>query len=72
MLNKNEIINGLKNEEFIVRNAVYEYVCNLHLYDNVEINEALVDFLIDNYEAGINYAGLVYSKLNEKLIQLLV
>ena len=32
MLNKNEIIKELKNKEFIVRNAIYEHICNLHLY----------------------------------------
>ena len=34
MLNKNEVIKELTNEEFIVRNAIYEYVCKLHLYDD--------------------------------------
>ena len=34
MLNKNDVIRELTNKEFIVRNVVYEYVCNLHLYDD--------------------------------------
>ena len=34
MLSKSEIIKELKNKEFIVRDAVYEYVCRLHLYDD--------------------------------------
>ena len=34
MLSKSEIIEGIANEEIIVSNAVYEYVCNLHLYDD--------------------------------------
>lgn len=45
MLNKNEVIKELSNEEFIVRNAVYEYVCNLHLYDDRKINEALIKLI---------------------------
>ena len=72
MLNKNEIINELKNEEFIVRNAIYEYVCNLHLYDDKDINKALISFLKNNYNVGINYAGLIYSKLNKDIIECLI
>lgn len=72
MLNKNEIINELKNKEFIVRNAIYEYVCNLHLYDDKDINKAFITFLKDNYNFGINYAGLIYSKLNKDIIESLI
>ena len=32
MLNKNRLINEFKNKEFIVRNAIYEHVCDLHLF----------------------------------------
>lgn len=71
MLNKNEIKKELKNEEFIVRNAVYEYVCNLHLYDDNEINEALIEFIKNNY-SEINMSGLRFSKLNKKIIQCLI
>ena len=49
MLNKNEVIKEVLNEEFIVRNAVYEYVCNLHLYNDRKINEALIRFIKNNY-----------------------
>jgi hypothetical protein len=71
MLNKNEIIKELKNEEFIVRNAVYEYVCNLHLYDDNEINEALIEFIKENY-SEINMSGLRFSKVNKQIIQCLI
>lgn len=46
MLNKNRIINELKNKEFIVRNAIYEHICDLHLYDDEDINKAFIVFLI--------------------------
>ena len=72
MLNKNEIINELKNKEFIARNAIYEYVCNLHLYDDKDINKAFIAFLKDNYNLGINYTGLIYSKLNQEIINFLI
>ena len=71
MLNKKDVIRELTNEEFIVRNAVYEYVCNLHLYDDKEINEALIKFIENNYE-NINFAGLKYSKLNKEIIECLI
>ena len=71
MLDKNEVIKGLKHEEFIVRNAVYEYVCNLHLYDDTEINESFINFIKNNYDS-INFAGLKYSKLNKDIIQCLI
>ncbi|MCI8412129.1 MAG: hypothetical protein HFJ40_06875 [Clostridia bacterium] len=71
MLNKNEVIKELSNEEFIVRNAVYEYVCNLHLYDDKQINEAFIKFIENNYNQ-INFAGLKYSKLNEDIIECLI
>lgn len=72
MLNKNKIINELKNKEFIVRNAIYEHVCNLHLYDDEDINKAFIVFLQDNYNLEINYAGLIYSKLNKDIIECLI
>ena len=72
MLNKNRIINELKNKEFIVRNAIYEYVCDLHLYDDGDINKAFIVFLQDNYHLEINYAGLIYSKLNKDIIECLI
>ena len=72
MLKKEEIIKELKNEEFIVRNAVYEYVCNLHLYDDTEINKAFTAFLQKNYNLEINYSYLLYSKLNRKIIECLI
>ena len=72
MLNKKEIINELNNKEFIVRNAIYEYVCNLHLYDDKDISNALILFLQNNYNLGINYAGLIYSKLNQDIIECLI
>lgn len=71
MLSKNEIIKELRNEDFIVRNAVYEYVCNLHLYDDNEINEALIDFIQNNYKE-INFVGLRFSKINQKIIEFLI
>ncbi len=72
MLNKNEIIDGLKNENFMVRNAIYEYVCNLHLYDDKDVNKAFIYFLKNNYNLEINYAGLIYSKLNKDIIECLI
>lgn len=71
MLNKNEILQGLKNNEFLVRNAVYEYICNLHLYDDEDINEALIEYIQNNYKI-INYTGLINSKLNVKIIECLI
>ena len=71
MLDKNEVIKGLINEEFIVRNAVYEYVCNLHLYDDTEVNKSFIKFIKNNYNS-INFAGLKYSKLNKDIIQCLI
>lgn len=71
MLKKEEIIKELSNEDYNVRNAVYEYVCNLHLYDDVDINNVLIDFLKNNYK-DINYAGLIYSKLNNEIIESLI
>lgn len=72
MLNENKIINELKNKEFIVRNAIYEHVCDLHLYDDKDISKAFIAFLQDNYNLGINYAGLIYSKLNKDIIECLM
>lgn len=72
MLNKNKIIQELKNKKFIVRNAIYEHVCDLHLYDDEDINKAFIKFLQDNYSLGINYAGLIYSKLNKDIIECLI
>lgn len=72
MLNKNKIINELKNKEFIVRNAIYEHVCDLHLYDDEDINKAFIVFLQENYNLEINYAGLIYSKLNKDIIKSLI
>ena len=72
MLNKNRIINELTNKEFIVRNAIYEHVCDLHLYDDKDINKAFIVFLQDNYNLEINYVGLIYSKLNKDIIECLI
>lgn len=71
MLNKNEVIKGLENEDFIVSNEFYRYVCNLHLYDDEQINDALINFVQNNYYR-INFVGLVYSKLNKKIIECLI
>ncbi len=71
MLNKNEIVKELVNGEFLVRNAVYEYVCRLHLYDDEQINKALIGFIENNYQ-DINFAGLKYSKLNKEIIECLI
>lgn len=71
MLNKNEVIKGLENEDFIVSNEFYRYVCNLHLYDDEQINDALINFVQNNYHR-INFVGLVYSKLNKKIIECLI
>ena len=60
MLSKSEIIKELKNKEFIVRDAVYEYVCRLHLYDDEDINKAFIEFIENNYNKGINYVGLIH------------
>ncbi len=43
MLNKIEIINGLSNEDLIVRRGIYEYICKLHLYDDKDINEKFIE-----------------------------
>ena len=72
MLNKNQVIEELKNEDFLVRNAVYEYVCKLHLYDDEDINKAFIEFLENNYNQEINYSGLICSKLNRKIIEALL
>lgn len=72
ILNKNEIVKELKNEKFIVRDNIYEYVCKLHLYDDKDINAAFIEFLETNYNQKINYCGLIYSKLNEEIIELLI
>lgn len=72
MLNKNKIISELKNKEFIVRNAIYEHICNLHLYDDEDINKAFIAFLQDNYNLEINYVGLIHSKLNKDIIECLI
>ncbi len=72
MLNKNQIIEELKNEDSLVRNAVYEYVCKLHLYDDEDINKAFIEFLEENYNQEINYSGLICSKLNRKIIESLL
>ena len=71
MLNKNEIIKEIKNEEFIVRNAIYENICNWHLYDDNDINKAFIDFLKDDYDK-INMSGLRFSKLNDEIIKCLI
>lgn len=71
MLKKDEIIKELTNEEFIVSNAVFEHVCNLHLYDDEQINKALIKFIKDNYNE-INFAGLKYSKLNKEILECLI
>lgn len=71
MLNKNEIIQGLQSKEFFIKNGVYEYVCNLHLYDNEEINEALIKYIKQNYKQ-INFTGLRLSKLNKNIIDCLI
>lgn len=71
MLNKNEIIKGLTDEEFLVKNAIYEYVCRLHLYDDEQINKALIEFIESNYQS-INFVGLIYSKLNKEIIECLI
>ena len=72
MLSKSEIIKELKNKEFIVRNAVYEYVCRLHLYDDEDINKAFIEFIENNYNKDINYVGLIHSKLNKEIIESLI
>lgn len=71
MLNKNEVIKELSNGEFIVRNAVYEYICNFHLYDDKQINEAFIKFIENNYK-DINFAGLKYSKTNKEIAECLI
>ena len=72
MLNKNQIIKELKNEKFIVREAIYEYVCRLHLYDDKDISEAFIEFIENNYKQKIDYSGLIYSKLNKEIIEALI
>lgn len=71
MLNKNEIIKELKNKDFIARNAVYEYVCKLHLYDDKQINNSLIQFINENYKK-INYSYLMYSKINKEIVNCLI
>ncbi len=71
MLRKNEIIQELKNKEFLVSDAIYEYICRLHLYDDDEINEALIEYIQKNYKK-INFVGLINSKLNQPIIECLI
>ena len=71
MLNKNEIIEGLQSKEFFIKNGIYEYICNLHLYDDEEINEALINYIKQNYKQ-INFTGLRLSKLNKNIIDCLI
>ena len=71
MLNKIEIINGLSNEDLIVRRGIYEYICKLHLYDDKDINEKFIEFLENNYYE-INLAGIKYSKINKEIIECLI
>ena len=71
MLNKDEIIIKLKNEEFIVRNAIYEYICNCHLYDDKQINEAFIEFLENDYDK-MDFSCLKYSKLNKDIVECLI
>ena len=71
MLERNIILKKLNNEEFIVRNAIFEYVCNLHLYNDEKICEAIIKFIEDNYYE-ISFAGLRVAKLNKKIIECLI
>ena len=85
MLSKNEIIDGLKNENFMVRNAIYEkdftplddecdcYTCKNYTRAYIRhLNKAFIYFLKNNYNLEINYAGLIYSKLNKDIIECLI
>ena len=71
MLNKNEIIKELKNEDFIIRNAIYEYVSKMHLYEDRDINKSFIEFIKNNYKE-IDYTTLRYSKLNKEIIETLI
>ena len=71
MLSKEIILKEITNEEVIVKEAIFEYICNLHLYDDEEINKALIKFLASNY-MEINLAPLLYSKLNKEIIECLI
>ena len=71
MLTTKQIIDGLKNKEFIVRDAVFEYICNFHLYDDEDICGAFIYYINKNYTL-INFHGLIYSKLNRQIIETLI
>ena len=71
MLDKNEIINGLKNRDYLVRNAIFENIVNLCLYDDKEIQDAFIEFLKDNFRK-IDLDILIFSKLSKEIIQCLL
>lgn len=60
MLKKEEIIKGLENDDFDVRAAVYKYVCNLHLYDDKEITENLIEIMADRFNFNVIPYALKY------------
>ena len=71
MLSKNEIIKEIKNEDPIIRNAIYNYVSKKHLYEDKDINEAFIEFIKNNYKE-LDYMSLRYSKLNKEIIETLI
>ena len=71
MLDKKSIVKYIKSEDEIISNAMYAYVCKLHLYDYKSICNALIIFLKKNYNK-INYSYLINSKLNKEIIECLI
>ena len=71
MLDKKSIVKYIKSEDKIISNAMYEYICKLHLYDYKSICNALILFLKKNYNK-IDYSYLINSKLNKEIIECLI
>ena len=71
MLDKKSIVKYIKSEDKIISNAMYGYICKLHLYDYKSICNALILFLKKNYNK-IDYSYLINSKLNKEIIECLI
>ena len=44
LLDKKSIVKYIKSEDEIISNAMYAYICKLHLYDYKSICNALIIF----------------------------
>ena len=71
MLNKNQVINLLSTEDNILKNEIYDYICIFNLYEDPQINQALIKFIENNY-SHINFSALIQSKLNTQIIECLI